>query len=142
MQKRIGIAIAVTLLASPLPVLGQGAIPGAERGARGGGAVGNDVGGAVGGAVGGIVGGVTGAVGGILGVEAVPRFREYVVREGRSAYHVTEEIRPGMILPREDVVFYQVPPEFGVPPSYRYTVVNDQIILVEPRTRKVVQIID
>jgi hypothetical protein len=89
-----------------------------------------------------VTGGVAGAAGGILGVDVVPRFREYVVREGRSAYHVGTEIRPGMILPREDIVFYQVPPEFGVPQSYRYTVVNDHIVLVEPSSRKVVQIID
>lgn len=142
MQKRLGLAVVAALLAAPLPVLGQGAIPGAERGARQGGAYGSDVGGAVGGAVGGVVGGVTGAVGGILGVAEIPRFREYVVREGRSAYRVTTEIRPGVILPRENIVFYQVPPEFGVAPAYRYTVVNDHVVLVDPSTRTIVQVID
>lgn len=138
MRKRLGIAVLAALLVSPISAQAQGAIPGAERGAREGGAIG----GPVGGAVGGVVGGVTGAITGLLGVEQAPRFREYVVREGRSSYRIRDEVRRGMILPREGVTYYPVPPEFGVSPRYRYTVVNDHVVLVYPRTRQVVQVID
>jgi hypothetical protein len=47
-----------------------------------------------------------------------------------------------MILPSTGVVFYQVPREYGVSPNYRYTIVNDRTVLVDPRTRRVVQVID
>jgi hypothetical protein len=39
------------------------------------------------------------------------------------------------------VTFYDVPPSFAATP-YRYTVVNGETVLVEPRTRRVVEVID
>jgi Protein of unknown function (DUF1236) len=47
-----------------------------------------------------------------------------------------------MILPSSGMVFYRVPREYGVPSRYRYTIVNDRTVLVDPRTRRVVQVID
>jgi hypothetical protein len=140
MRKSPAVAVVAMLLASP--VAAQGVIGGAEQGAREGSAVGGPVGGVVGGAVGGAVGGVTGVVTGLLGVDQAPRFRDYVVREGRSAYRIKEDVRRGMILPKEKITFYEVPREFGVSSRFRYTIVNDHIVLVNPRTRQVVQVID
>jgi len=40
------------------------------------------------------------------------------------------------------VVFYQVPREYGVSPRYRYTMINERPVLIDPRTRRVVQVID
>jgi hypothetical protein len=91
---------------------------------------------------GGVVGGVTGGIGGLLGVDQIPRFHDYVIREHRSAYVYAEDPRVGMILPSTGVVFYQVPREYGVSPAYRYTIINEHAVLVDPRTRKVVQVID
>jgi Protein of unknown function (DUF1236) len=51
-------------------------------------------------------------------------------------------LQPGMILPRERIVYYRVPPEYGVSRRYRYTIVNQHAVLVDPRSRRVVQIID
>jgi Protein of unknown function (DUF1236) len=41
------------------------------------------------------------------------------------------------------VELYDVPPSVAVAPlrRYRYTVVNDQVVLVDPTTRRVIQII-
>jgi hypothetical protein len=39
------------------------------------------------------------------------------------------------------VTFYDVPQRFGATP-YRYTVVNGETVLVEPRTRRIMQVID
>jgi hypothetical protein len=138
MQKKFGIAVVTALIASPFAVQAQGVPAGAERGA----AEGSAVGGPVGGAVGGVVGGVAGGIGGLLGADQAPRFHDYVIREHRSAYRYSEDPRVGMILPSTGVVFYQVPREYGVSPRYRYTVINERPVLVDPRTRRVVQVID
>ena len=39
------------------------------------------------------------------------------------------------------MTFYDVPQSYGVT-SYRYTVVNGRTVLVEPRTRRIVQIVE
>ena len=82
-----------------------------------------------------MVGGVAGGIGGLLGVDQAPRFHDYVIREHRSSYHYSEDPQVGM-------VFYQVPQEYRVSPRYRYTIINERPVLVDPRTRRVVQVID
>jgi hypothetical protein len=115
----------------------QGVVGGAQRGAEEGAAAA----GPVGGIVGGVLGGVAGGVAGLLGVDQRPRFRQYVVREGRPSYRYQEDVRVGAVLPSSGVQYYEVPQEYGVR-EYRYTVVNDRVVLVEPRTRRIVQIIE
>ena len=84
---------------------------------------------------------MTGGVAGLLGVEERPRFRQYVVREARPSYRYQDEVRVGAVLPATGVEYYQVPPEYGVR-EHRYTIVNDRVVLVEPRTRRIVQIVE
>jgi hypothetical protein len=115
----------------------QGVVGGAQRGAEEGAAAAGPVGGVVGGVLGGVVGGVAG----LLGVDQRPRFRQYVVREGRPSYRYREDVRVGAVLPSSGVEYYEIPQEYGVR-EYRYTVVNDRIVLVEPRTRRIVQIVE
>jgi len=43
-------------------------------------------------------------------------------------------------LPATGVTYYDVPAEYGVT-EYRYTIVNDRTVLVDPRTHTIVQII-
>jgi hypothetical protein len=111
---------------------GGGAAAGAATGAVGGAVVGGPVGAVVGGAAGAIVGG--------LAEQQQPRFRQYVVTQGRPSYTVKEEVRVGAVLPSSGVTYHEVPAEYGVQ-NYRYTVVNDQVVLVEPGTRRVVQVV-
>jgi hypothetical protein len=115
----------------------QGIVGGAQQGAEQGAAAA----GPVGGLVGGVVGGVAGGIAGLLGVEQRPRFRQYVVQQGRPSYRYREEVAVGTVLPSEGVTYYEVPAEYGVR-DHRYTVVNDRVVLVEPRTRRVVQVIE
>lgn len=70
-----------------------------------------------------------------------PAFREYVVRERVPTYTVPDRVIVGGTLPDAGVTYYDVPQTYGSTP-YRYTVVNGQTILVEPRTRRIVQVID
>jgi Protein of unknown function (DUF1236) len=138
-MRNFGAAAAlVGLFALPLAAQAQGVPGGAARGAEEGG----QAAGPLGAAAGAVVGGVTGGVAGLLGVDQRPRFREYVIREHRSAYRVSEPVEVGTVLPQTGVTLYTIPRRFGVAPRYRYAVVNDEVVLVEPRTRKVVEVID
>ncbi len=131
------VALFIATLALPLSAQAQGIVGGAAEGSR----QGAEAAGPVGGLVGGVVGGVTGGIAGLLGVDQRPRFREYVVREQVPSYRYTEEVRVGTVLPQSGVVYREVPAEFGVS-GYSYTIVNDRPVLVEPRTRRIVQVIE
>ena len=91
----------------------------------------------------GVAGGSTVVIGEHEGIVADqrPAFREYIVRERVPSYTISERVVVGGVLPETGVTYYDVPQTFGVTP-YRYTVVNGQTILVEPRSRRIVQIID
>jgi hypothetical protein len=130
-------ALLCSALAIPTFANAQGVINGTEQGAREGGRAA----GPVGAVVGGVVGGVAGGVAGVLGVDQRPRFREYVVREHHPSYRYREEVRVGVVLPEDGVTYYEVPAEYGAT-QYRYTIVNDRPVLVEPRTRRIVEVID
>jgi hypothetical protein len=138
MNKKMGIAVLSGLLTLPLAAHAQGVIGGTERGSAEGGAAA----GPVGAVVGGVVGGVTGGVAGVLGVDEGPRFHEYVVRSHRSSYRYEEPLVVGAILPEDGISYYDVPPEYHVSPGYRYTIINQHTVLVDPRTRRVVQVLD
>jgi hypothetical protein len=133
----LGSVLAISVLTLPVAVQAQGTVRGAQEGAEQGGHAAGPIGAIVGGAV----GAATGTVGGILGVDDRPRFREYVVRRHVPFYRYDEDLRVGAVLPERGVTYYDVPPEYHVT-RYRYTYVNDHPVLVDPHTRRVVQIID
>jgi Protein of unknown function (DUF1236) len=74
-------------------------------------------------------------------VEQRPAFREYVVREHVPTYTVPDRVIVGATLPDDGVTYYDVPQTYSATP-YRYTVVNGETVLVEPRTRRIVQVVD
>jgi hypothetical protein len=76
-----------------------------------------------------------------IAVDQRPAFREYIVRERVPNYAIEDRVIVGGVLPETGVTYYDVPQSFGVTP-YRYTVVNGQTVLVEPRTRRIVQIVE
>lgn len=137
MSKKILFAGAVLALLAPAGAFAQSSDGGAAAGAATG-AVGGAI---VGGPVGAAVGGVTGAiVGGVLGAQQQPQFRQYVVTQGVPSYRIQEEVRVGTVLPQSGVTLYEVPDEYGVS-GYRYTVVNETPVLVEPSTRRIIQVV-
>lgn len=148
----IATAIAFSIVATPIVAQAQvinGTVNGAQRGAAEGNDAGGPIGGIVGGALGaglgaatGAVGTATGIAGGILGVEERPRFRDYAVREHRRSFRYAEPLRVGAVLPRSGVDYYEVPAEYRVRPGYRYTIVNERPVLVDPQTRRVVEVIE
>jgi Protein of unknown function (DUF1236) len=76
-----------------------------------------------------------------IAVDQRPAFRQYIVREHVPNYTVPDRVVVGGVLPEDGVTYYDVPQTYGVTP-YRYTVVNGQTILVEPRSRRIVQVIE
>lgn len=73
--------------------------------------------------------------------EQRPAFREYVVSERVPSFTVSQNIVVGAVLADESVTLYDVPQRFGATP-YRYTVVNGETVLIEPRSRRIMQVID
>jgi hypothetical protein len=135
MQNRILTAAAI-LGAVVLPLSAQaqnGATSGATAGAIGGAIVAGPVGAVVGGVGGFIVGGISD--------DTRPRFRSYVVEQKRPSYAYSSEVVVGAELPSAGVTYYEAPAEYGVR-DYRYTVVNNRTVLVDPRTHRIVQIIE
>jgi hypothetical protein len=123
--------LAISVLAASLLMSGaafaqsttaQGAAEGAARGGEAAGPVGAIVGGTVGAAVGAAVE-IPNAV-----INSVPRDHSVVVRE---RVVVGEPLPPSVEL--------RTVPQYT---EYRYAVVNDRRVIVEPRTRRVVRILD
>lgn len=78
--------------------------------------------------------------GGLLAPDQRPRFRAYVLEHRRPSYRYERQVAVGVVLP-EDVTYYDIPTEFGVR-TYRYAIINDRTVLVDPRTRTVVQVLE
>jgi hypothetical protein len=76
-----------------------------------------------------------------IAVDQRPAFRQYIIREHVPDYTIPDQVVVGGVLPEAGVTYYDVPQTFGVTP-YRYTVVNGRTILVEPRTRRIVQVVE
>ncbi len=126
------------LFSFPLTAQAQGIPEGAARGAQ----QGDRAAGPPGAIVGGAIGGVAGGVAGLLGADQRPRFREYVVGEHIPSNRTSQAVTVGMMLPPSGITLYAIPREFGVPPDYRYAFVNQKVVLVEPTTREIVEVID
>jgi hypothetical protein len=134
MKKLAFLLGAAALIATPLAANAQSdTAVGAGTGAVTGAIVGGPVGAAVGAGIGAVAGGISEA--------NHKRFHEYVVHERPSSYRYEGDVRVGVVLPRDRVTYYEVPREYGVT-KYRYTVVNDRTVLVEPGSGRVVQVID
>ncbi|MGT2488521.1 DUF1236 domain-containing protein [Methylobacterium oryzae CBMB20] len=138
-------------LAAPLALLATLVAPwasragaraqGLERGAQEGAARGEEMAGPLGAIVGGAIGAAVGTANGILGVDRRERFRIYALGERRPSVALAGPVRVGTVLPEDGIVYYDVPREFALP-EYSYTIVNDHPVLVEPRSRRIVEVID
>jgi hypothetical protein len=128
MNNRLAISlIAVSLLTSGAAFAQSTTATGAANGARTGGEVAGPVGEIVGGTVGAAVG---------AAVE-IPNAVITSIPEREPSVTVRERVVVGEPLP-PTVELRTVPSHT----EYRYAVVNDRRVIVEPRTRKVIKIID
>ena len=130
MKQALGAAAAVALLSGV--AFAQSST---VNGAAGGAVTGAIVGGPVGAAVGGVAGAVVGTV-----IDPPPEKVVTYVREApapSARVVVQERVVVGQPLP-ETVVVTPVPDN----PKYAYAVVNKERVIVEPSSRKVIQVID
>jgi hypothetical protein len=137
MKLKIILAATAVLLVLPVAASAQGVVRGAQEGAR----EGNRDAGPVGGVVGGAVGAAVGGVAGLLGIDQRPRFRSYVVREHHDSFDYDRPVEVGAVLPDGGLNYYDIPPEYGVA-DYRYAILNGQTVLIDPRTHRIVQILE
>lgn len=129
MKNRLVVSLAaVSLLASSAAFAQSTTVEGANNGAAAGNAVGGPVGGAVGGTVGAAVG---------LGLEIPNAVITSIQGDRAPSVTVRERVVVGTPLP--PTVELRTVPSHS---EYRYAIVNDQRVIVEPRTRKVIKIID
>jgi phage tail tape-measure protein len=131
---------ALTVAAAPLSAQAQSANQAA--GSAAGATTGAVTGAIVGGPIGAIVGGAIGAAaGGALAPPEAAQVQQYVVTQRRPSVRVQERVVVGEDLP-PTVQLYAVPAETGVRTQYRYSVVNDRTVLVDPQTRQIIQVIE
>jgi hypothetical protein len=129
MHNRLAVSlIAASLLMSGAAFAQSTTVQGAHDGARAGGAVAGPVGEVVGGTVGAAVG---------LGLEIPNAVITSIPADRGHSVVVRERVVVGEPLP-PTVELRTVPSHT----EYRYAVVNDRRVIVEPRTRKVIKIID
>jgi hypothetical protein len=72
--------------------------------------------------------------------EQAAKVKTFVMKEKKPSVTISEKISVGATLP-STVQFYELPSDVGVT-TYRYGVVNDQYVLVEPSTRPDVRLKD
>jgi hypothetical protein len=135
------LALVTALAIAPVAAFAQNNPNGAQGGALSGGATGAVGGAIVGGPVGAVVGGVGGAVVGAIIGDNTPRFQTYVVEQRVPSYTYAEPVVVGTVLPSDGIEYREVPREYGET-NYRYTVVNKRTVLVDPQTRRIVQVIN
>ena len=127
-----GLALCGATMAQATP---KGTAEGAAAGAVGGAVVA----GPVGAVVGGIVGGVTGGISGLLGIDQRPDFANYVASQHLPSDSYRAAVSVGNVLPETGIQYYELPRKYGVK-GYRYAIVNDQTVLVDPMTRRIVEV--
>jgi len=81
------------------------------------------------------------APGETLSTSEAAQLRTFVAKERTPSVKVTEKLAVGTVLPRH-VELYSVPADIGLEGDYRYSVVNDHIVLVEAKTRKISAILN
>jgi hypothetical protein len=129
-----GTSLLTAVLAFPI-------VADAQTGTATGAAAGAVTGGAVGGPAGAVVGAGVGAVAGGIADAQRPKFREYVVARKHPSYAYKEKVVVGAKLPASGVTYHEVPQEYGAT-KYRYTVVNERPVLVDPGSHTIVQVIE
>ena len=111
------------------PATGTGVLVGGAGGAVAGAVIGGPIGAAVGGAAGVIAGGTTGAV-----LDPPRRVRTYVSAHRVEPVYLDDQVVVGSSLP--DTVELREIPDY----QYRYVYVNDQPMLVDPGSRRIVYV--
>jgi uncharacterized protein DUF1236 len=78
----------------------------------------------------------------VIAPEQRTEIKEYVVQHKVKPVQIRERIAVGVTIPA-DVELHAVPSDWGPSFSrYRYVYADDDVVLVEPSSRKVIQVIE
>ena len=75
------------------------------------------------------------------GIDQHPAFRNYIANQHLPSDAYRASVAVGNQLPEEGIRYYDLPPKFGIR-GYRYAVINDITVLVDPMTRKIVEVVN
>jgi hypothetical protein len=137
MNMNIFVAAAVMFLALPFAARAQSVMSGVAEGAH----EGDRAAGPVGAIVGGAVDTVGGGASGLPGADQQPRFRAYGAHEHRPSYAYGRPVAVGSELPGDGATYSEVSMQYGVR-NYHYAIVNERTVLVDPKTHRIVEVIE
>jgi hypothetical protein len=75
-------------------------------------------------------------------IDNSPRVRVYVMEQPAAGYRYGQPVAAGTVLPRGNVGYREVPIEYGAQGYRSTTVTDDVVIIVQPRSRRVIRTID
>lgn len=139
--KLLTLGAALALIAAPAGAFADNLATGLQSGAAEGAKSGGPVGAVLGGVAGGVIGSVSGVGEALTGVAPThwPSLQQYVRDYHIPSHSYGGQVGVGTHIPK-GVTLYVVPQQYG-DTRLLFTVVNGEIVLVHPRSRRVVQLI-
>ena len=77
----------------------------------------------------------------VIIVEQKPAFLDYVKRQQMHSGLLVKTVSVGDILPDSGVRYYDIPLRYGTP-FYRCVVIGDEVVIADPSTGRVVQVVN
>jgi hypothetical protein len=76
----------------------------------------------------------------VIAVDQKPTFLAYVKRHQMRS-RLVDRVAVGDILPDSGVTYYDIPLHYGAP-FYRCAVIGEQVVIADPRSGRVIQVVD
>jgi hypothetical protein len=77
----------------------------------------------------------------VITVDQKPAFLAYVKRHQMHSDLLVNRVSVGQVLPDYGVIYYDIPLRYGAP-FYRCVVIGEQVVIADPSTGRVIQVID
>jgi hypothetical protein len=75
-----------------------------------------------------------------MAADKLAYFHDHIKTLRRESQSFPNVVQRGQVIPPQ-FALYDIPPEFGRPDA-RYTVLNDHVVVVNPTSRRIIQVID
>jgi hypothetical protein len=87
--------------------------------------------------------GPSGSQGGevVITVDQKPAFLAYVKRKQMHSDLFVKQVSVGDVLPDSGVIYYGIPLRYGAP-FYRCVVIGEKVVIADPSTGRVIQVVD
>jgi hypothetical protein len=77
----------------------------------------------------------------VIAGDQTPAFLAYVKRQKMRSDPLLKPVSVGDVLPDSGVRYYEIPLYYGAP-FYRYAVIGEEVVIVDPTTRRVFEVIE